>query len=126
VVVGEDEDLRLAGETTKSTRVQDAVAVSLEARTKLVGFFFLDAMAAALTPRGSRRHEHVEEFLTLAKGAGERGLTFNEWANGGVRVPVCDGHVVLDAFVTTHRRGPAPGAIGDGFVAHVSHLASAP
>jgi hypothetical protein len=65
VVVGKDKDLGLAGEPTKSTRVQDSVAIALEAGTKLVRLFFVDAIAAPFASRGSRRHERVRELLTL-------------------------------------------------------------
>jgi len=46
MVVRKDEDLGFAGQAAKRVRVQDAIAVALEARAKLVGLF----VALALSP----------------------------------------------------------------------------
>ena len=45
VVVGEDEDLGLAGEASKRAGVQDPIAVALKAGAKLVGLLFALARA---------------------------------------------------------------------------------
>ena len=55
VVVGEDEHLGLAGESAERGRVQDAVAVALEARTQRVGLLLDGAVAGAVGAGGQRR-----------------------------------------------------------------------
>ena len=53
VVIGEDEDLGLAGEAAKGARVQDAVAVALETGAELVGLFLARSVSRR---RGSASH----------------------------------------------------------------------
>ena len=53
VVVGEHEDLRLAGQPAERRGVEDAVAVALEARAPLVGLLGPGPVAGADGPRGA-------------------------------------------------------------------------
>lgn len=64
VVIGEHEDLRLAGETAERRGVENAITVAFEARTKCIGFLGPTACSSADGTRGVRREEVV--FTVLA------------------------------------------------------------
>src|ERR1035438_9659759 len=68
VVVGKDEDLGLARESPKRARMQDAVAVTLEAGAKLIRFLFTRPVSRAVSPGGADRECGVELFFA----SGER------------------------------------------------------
>jgi hypothetical protein len=122
VVVGEDEHLGLARETSKGRGVKDAVAVALETRAELVGLFLAVAVAATHAARGPRGQERVEEFLARSQRPGEGRNPCAEGRDRRGRVAMRHGDVVRGALVPAHGRRPAPGSLGDGFYAHVFHI----
>ena len=69
VVVGEDEHLGLARQAPERARVQDPVAVALEARPVGVGLLVAGAVPRAGGARGSGREVGVEELLALGPRA---------------------------------------------------------
>ena len=71
VIVGKDEHLGLARETTESGRVQDAVAITFEARTELVGLLGAFAVAGPHRAGGeSTEHGVLGVFPRLAGNGG--------------------------------------------------------
>jgi hypothetical protein len=109
VVVGEDEDLRLARQATEGRGVEDAVAVALEAGPPLVGFLGPGAVAAAHGQRGARRQRRR---LMILPGSAVQART----VDGGARIGV--GHPHPGALRAVHGRGPALGAILHRCVGH--------
>ena len=70
VVLGEHEDLGLAGQPAEGGGVEDAVAVALEAGAPEVGLLGPGPVAGARRARGARREERVLELLALLPPAG--------------------------------------------------------
>ena len=79
VVLGEDEDLGLAGQPAERGGVQDAVAVALEAGAPGIGLLGRGPVAGVRRPRGARRQQRVLELLALRPAA--RGAS--GWAAAG-------------------------------------------
>jgi len=105
MVVGEHEDLGLAGQTTKRRGMENAIAVAFETGTERIGIFVDCALAGTDRPGGQAGHGPVE--LVFACGAfDEADLT-----GSGPRIGVseCDGVVAS----TGHGAGPAFGPFGD-------------
>jgi hypothetical protein len=65
VVLGEDEDLRLAGQPPERRRVQDAVAVPLEAGALSVGLLRPGPVSGTVRPGRARLHLRVLALLAL-------------------------------------------------------------
>jgi hypothetical protein len=57
VIVGEDKNLRLAGQSSKGTGVQDAITVAFEGGAILVGLFFDGAFTRTLGAGGAGRKQ---------------------------------------------------------------------
>jgi hypothetical protein len=74
MVLGEDEYLGLAGQATERRRVQDAIAVTLEAGSPLVGLFGPRTFAGTCGARGSRREQRRFEFFALGAATRRDGL----------------------------------------------------
>ncbi len=108
VVVGEHEDLGLAGQSAKGARVQDSVAVSFEARTKLIGLFFDYPMSGALPTGRAHREDPVKLLFTLMQRSQYVSTVGARDVNGRDRVLVGHGHVARGTLKTLHRGGPAP------------------
>ena len=68
MVVREDEDLRLAGQAAKGARVQDAVAVALEAGPEFVRFLFAGSVPRSVAPGRAGGERGVELFFTFREG----------------------------------------------------------
>ncbi len=107
VIVGEHEDLGLAGEPPERRVVQDAVTVALEARAVGVGLLRCGAMAGAAGVRGA--HGEQRRIAFLPEFAGERVVGCDRRH----RVGVGEHHVVEAevCLVPGHRRRPAIGAL---------------
>ena len=103
VVVGEDEDLRLAGQSAEGGRVEDAVAVALEAGAERVGLLVASALPGAGRLGGERGQ--VRQIVILAGGALDGGTG----ARTRPRTLVCERDVA--GGVTTHRGRPAFGPL---------------
>jgi hypothetical protein len=69
MVIGEDEDLGLAGEASKGTGVQDPVAVALETGPELIGFFRPCPVASTVSPSRAHGEEGVELGFALGEGS---------------------------------------------------------
>jgi len=69
VVVGENEHLCLARETTERARVQDSVAITLKASAIFVGLFVEGPLSGSVTPRRTGRHELVQDLLAPSERA---------------------------------------------------------
>ncbi len=110
MVLGEDEDLGLAGQAAEGGGVEDAVAVALEAGAPLVGLLGARAFAGARGAGGSGREQRRLELLAFGAAAGRDGLgAFRGRRPGGrtdpgVRVGVGQAH---GSGVARHRRCPA-------------------
>ena len=126
VVIGEYEDLSLARQATKGTRMKYSVTVTLEAGTKIVGLFFTDSVTGSTRPRGAAGEKQVQLLFALGETARELRALRRRDPYGRVRVLVRDRDVVRTPFVTFHGRGPTPIAIRYRFTAHVFHHAPAP
>ena len=110
MVLGEDEDLGLAGQATERGGVEDAVAVTLEAGTPLVGLLGPRAFAGAGGAGGARREQRrLELFAFGAATRRDRLGSLRRRRTGcrsdpGVGVGVGQAH---GAGVARHRRCPA-------------------
>ena len=104
VVVGEHEDLGLAGQAAEGGGVEDAVAVALEARAPLVGLLGTVAVAGADGAGGRRREQLVLELL-----AGDPAQTTAR--RRGVRVGVGEADAGSARAAPLHRRRPAVGPL---------------
>jgi hypothetical protein len=64
VIVGEDEDLGLTGETAKGGRMKNSVTVALKTCSEFVGFFGPYAVPGTVTPRRTVGEQFIEPFFT--------------------------------------------------------------
>ena len=122
VVLGEHEDLRLAGQAAEGGGVQDAVAVALEAGAPGIGLFGLRPLAGARRSGGARGEQRGLELLALGSTAGRTGR--RRWdvarrhdAGAGVGVGQADG-----SRVALHRRCPTHAALGLARSGHPTHV----
>jgi hypothetical protein len=83
VVVGKNEDLSFAGQASKRAGMQDAIAIALKARAKLIGLFLALARAASKTARGAWHHEGIKLLLAGRQGTGQQGASGLWLADGG-------------------------------------------
>ena len=131
VVLGEDEDLGLAGQPAERGGVEDAVAVALEAGAPGIGLLGLGPVAGVRRAGGAGRQQRVLELLALrprplgtAGAAGRPRGRPRSRPDAGVRVGVGQAD---RPGVAGHRRCPAGTALrlpGRGRAVHV--LQSAP
>jgi hypothetical protein len=108
MVVGEDEHLCLAGQAAERVRVQDAVAVTLEAGAERVGLLVESALAG--TERLGGQRSELRVCVGLAGGPRGRGAR----TRTRPRVFVGEGDTV--DVVPAHRGRPARGTLGHGGV----------
>jgi hypothetical protein len=74
VVVGRDEDLRLAGETPEGRRVKNAIAIPLETGPHRIGILLDAPRAGAEGASGSGSEETGLQLLALLTTQGQAGL----------------------------------------------------
>ncbi len=65
MVIGGDEDLRLAGQTPEGVGMQDAIPVTFEAGAKRVGRFRAGSPAGSRRPGGSGGQRRAVSLLTI-------------------------------------------------------------
>ena len=87
--------------------MQDAITVSLKARTKVIGLFLAGALSGALRAGGTGGKEGVKTlFALIASDCG--GAVFAWQTNTSRRVLMGDGDVGSVTVVALHRGSPAP------------------
>ena len=115
VVLGEDEDLGLAGQPAERGGVQNAVAVALEAGAPGVGLLGLGPVAGVRRAGGAGRQQRVLELAALGPASRHRRLglaggdRLRRRPDPGVRVGVGQPH---RPGVAGHGRCPAGTALG--------------
>ena len=122
VVLGEDEDLGLAGQPAERGGVQDAVAVALEAGAPGVGLLGLGPVAGARRAGGPGREQRVLELLGApaapvgrrrgAGGAGGRPRVRARCGRASRRGPGGPGRSSRPSSLPSGHCAPSPPAVG--------------
>jgi hypothetical protein len=105
MVVGKDEDLGLAGQSTKGRGVQNAVAIAFEAGAVRIGLLVDDSPSGAGRSRRQSRQVSVEEVFSLLTLDGPR------FAATGPRVGMGDDDGI--GRISGHGARPTFGAFGE-------------